>query len=120
MQPNTILTVDWNFSRPHKISLVADNYDGFCVEVTGLPQAFEQGLSLSEAVKVSDTEDDQDAVAVLHEVHLLLPFHMGSLAEDQLALLLVKFHRHALFLTTSSANLLTKIEMCSEKKNHHR
>ena len=103
-----------------KINFVSDDNDGFRVEVTGLPQALEQGLSLSETVKVSDTEDDQDAVAVLHEVHLLLPFHMGSLAEDQLALLLVKFHRHTLFFTTSNANLLTKIEMRSEKKNHHR
>ena len=98
-----MLTINWNFSCPRKVNLVADNDDRFGVEVTGLPEALEQGLSLSETVKVSDAEDNKDAVAVLHESLV----HLGAFAEHQLALLLLQFNRHALLLTIS-ANLCTK------------
>ena len=52
------LTVNWNFSVPDKIDLVADNNDSLCVEVTRLPEALKQGFGLSESGRVSDAEDN--------------------------------------------------------------
>ena len=105
LRSHPTLTINWHFSCPCKVNLVPNYNDSFGVEVTGLPQALEQGLCLLETVKVSDAEDDEDAVAVLNESLLLLSFHLGAaLAEHQLALLLLQLHRHTLLVTTS-ANL---------------
>ena len=105
LRSHPTLTINWHFSCPCKVNLVPNYNDSFGVEVTGLPQALEQGLCLLETVKVSDAEDDEDAVAVLNESLLLLSFHLGAaLAEHQLALLLLQLHRHTLLFTTS-ANL---------------
>ena len=58
------LTINWNLPVPDKIDLVADNNDSLCVEVTGLPEALQQGFSLSESGRVGDAEDDEDTVAL--------------------------------------------------------
>ena len=58
------LTVNWNFSVPDKIDLVADNNDSLGVEVTRLPEALKQGFCLSESCRVSDAEDNEDTVAL--------------------------------------------------------
>ena len=62
-------------------------------------QNLQQGLRLPQTRRVSDAEDDEDAVAVLHQSLFLASFHLGGLAEDQLALLLLQLHRHSLLLT---------------------
>ena len=58
------LTIYGNLPVPDEINFVSDDNDGFRVEVTGLPEALEQGLGLPESGRVGDAEDNEHTVAL--------------------------------------------------------